>query len=137
MYNLRMEDLNLALKRVSVRLIKSTEANNWDSLMSQHHYLGFRCLVGETLKYIAEINGQWVALIGWGTAAFKNRHRDKWIGWLPEQQWKRLKYIANNQRFLILPEIRIKNLASKILSLNLKRLSSDWENTSWRGRRRW
>lgn len=127
MYNLRMEDLKLDLKRVSVRLIKSTEENNWDSLMSQHHYLGFRCLVGETLKYIAEINGEWVALIGWGTAAFKNRHRDQWIGWLPEQQWQRLKYIANNQRFLILPEIRIKNLASKILSLNLKRLSGDWE----------
>ncbi len=121
-----MENLKLDLNQITVRLIKSTEAKLWDSLMSQYHYLGFRCLVGETLKYIAEINGQWIALIGWGTAAFKNRHRDKWIGWLPEQQWQRLKYIANNQRFLILPEIRVKNLASKILSLNLKRLSNDW-----------
>jgi len=122
-----MENLKLDLNQITVRLIKSTETKLWDRLMAQYHYLGFRCLVGETLKYVAEINCQWVALIGWGTAAFKNRHRDKWIGWLPEQQWQRLKYIANNQRFLILPEIRVKNLASKILSLNLKRLSSDWE----------
>src|SRR5699024_1103704 len=93
-----------------------------------HHYLGFRRLVGKTLKYIAILNDQWVALLGWGAAAFQCEPRDQWIGWSKEQRQKRLKYIANNQRFLILPDVRIKNLASKTLALNLKRLSSDWQH---------
>lgn len=95
--------------------------------MAQHHYLGFRRLVGESLKYVATVNGEWVALLGWGTAAFKCRPRDAWIGWSSEIQWQRLRYIANNMRFLILPWIKVKNLASVILSKNLKRLSSDWQ----------
>ena len=122
-----MEDWNLDLKRLNVRLIKSGEETEWNSLMARHHYLGFHRLVGETLKYIAECDGKWIALLGWGTAAFKSRHRDRWIGWLPEQQWQRLKYITNNLRFLILPEFRVKNLASKVLSLNEKCLSQDWQ----------
>jgi hypothetical protein len=67
-----------------------------------------------------------VALLGWCSAAFKSSHRDKWIGWSKAQQLRRLRYIANNSRFLILPGIRIKNLASRTLALNLRRLSSDW-----------
>jgi hypothetical protein len=84
-------------------------------------------LSGESVKYIAEMGGEWVALIGWGSAVFKCAARDKWIGWKSGQQWDRLKYIANNQRFLILPEVHIKNLASRILSLTAKRLSQDWQ----------
>jgi len=94
--------------------------------MNEHHYLGFRQLVGESIKYVAELNTQWVALLGWGTAAFKCASRDEWIGWSREQQWRRLIFLANNARFLILPQVQIPNLASKILSLNLKRLSADW-----------
>jgi hypothetical protein len=94
--------------------------------MATHHYLGFHQLVGESIKYVAELERQWVALLGWGTAAFKCGARDKWIGWSREQQWERLVYVANNLRFLILPGARIKNLASKILSVNVKRLSADW-----------
>jgi len=95
--------------------------------MSAHHYLGFRKLVGESIKYVAELQNQWVALLGWGTAAFKCSSRDEWIGWMKEQQWTRLVFIANNLRFLILPDVRIPNLASKILAVNLKRLSADWQ----------
>ncbi|MBF0555308.1 MAG: DUF4338 domain-containing protein [Nitrospirae bacterium] len=79
------------------------------------------------MKYLAVLEGEIVALIGWSSAAFKNIHRDKWIGWLPAIQWKRLKFIASNSRFLILPGVRIRNLASRILRLNLSRRSSDWE----------
>lgn len=111
---------------LEVRPITAEENEQWDRLMKQHHYLGFRSLVGETIKYVALFHGQWIALIGWGSAAFKTRHRDAWIGWTKEQQWPRLKFIANNQRFLILPECQIQNMASKLLSLNLKRLSQDW-----------
>ncbi len=114
------------LRDLQVRPIMPGEETFWNAMMSRYHYLGFRTLVGESLKYIAILDDKAVGLIVWGSAAFKNHHRDKWIGWSPEVQWQRLKYIANNMRFLILEGKHIKNLASKILSLNLKRLSQDW-----------
>lgn len=95
--------------------------------MREHHYLGLRAIVGEAMRYVALLDGRWAALVGWGACAFKNRHRDEWIGWDPEIQWRRLKFLANNTRFLILPSARIPNLASKVLSLNLRRLSEDWQ----------
>lgn len=110
-----------------VRSIRPHEEPFWNELMARHHYIGFQGIVGESMKYVAELDGTWVGLIGWGTAAFKSRHRDQWIGWATAVQYKRLKFIANNVRFLILPGKSIKNLASRILSLNLKRLSQDWE----------
>jgi len=115
------------LDSVVVRPIEPHEADTWDHLMSTHHYLGFQNLVGESLKYVAVSQGQWLALLGWGAAALQCRARDQWIGWTREQQWKRLKFIVNNQRFLILPGVRVPNLASKILSLNTRRLASDWK----------
>jgi len=114
------------LQSLIVRPIQPQEGSRWNELMVAHHYLGFRQLVGESMKYVAEIDGQWVALLGWGTAAFKCKARDEWIGWSKEQQWGRLVYLANNLRFLILPNVRIPNLASKVLSVNVKRLSEDW-----------
>lgn len=111
-----------------LRLMKPAEEEKWDQLMKEHHYLGFERLSGETLKYVVEMDEEWVALLGWGSGAFKCADRDKWIGWRSDQQWKRLKYIANNQRFLILPWIRIKNLASRILGQSVRRISEDWEN---------
>jgi hypothetical protein len=116
------------LNTLQVRLIKSSEQEQWDELMARHHYLGLKGIVGETLRYVAALNGQWTALIGWGAAAFKSRHRDEWIGWQADLHFSRLNLIANNVRFLVLPEFHIKNLASKALSLNLKRLSSDWKS---------
>jgi hypothetical protein len=95
--------------------------------MCEHHYLSLRAIVGEAMRYVALLEGEWVALIGWGTAAFKNRHRDEWIGWDEGLQWRRLRFLANNTRFLILPGVRMANLASKVLSLNVRRLSQDWE----------
>jgi len=115
------------LGELAVRPIQAYEEGAWNCLMAAHHYLGFQQLVGESLKYVAELEGRWMALLGWCTAAFKCGPRDKWIGWVPEQQWQRLKFVANNQRFLILPDVRVKNLASKALALNAKRLSGDWE----------
>ena len=117
----------ISLDNLVVRPIVPNEENNWNKLMAAHHYLGFQTLMGHSLKYVAILDGQWVGLIGWGAAALKTTSRDQWIGWSPEQKMKRLKYVVNNQRFLILPGIQIKNLASKILALNTKRLSADWQ----------
>ncbi len=114
------------LSSLFVRPIKPEEEDTWDELMSRHHYLGFNRLVGKSLKYVALLHGKWVALIGWATSAFKCAPRDQWIGWSAQQQYRRLKYVVNNQRFLILPGVRIRNLASKTLALNVRRLSGDW-----------
>lgn len=114
------------LKSVVVRPIRSGEESSWNELMKAHHYLGFRQLVGESIKYVATIRERPVALLGWGTAAFKCTSRDQWIGWSKEQQWNRLFLLVNNLRFLILPGVHIRNLASKILAMNVRRLSADW-----------
>jgi len=115
------------LKKVVVRPILPGERQRWEALMRQHHYLGFAGMVGESLRYVAECGGQWLALLGWQAAALKCRPRDRWIGWPSVLHYQRLHLIANNGRFLILPEGKIPNLASRVLSLNLKRLSADWQ----------
>jgi hypothetical protein len=94
--------------------------------MATYHYLGFKHLVGESIRYVVLLERHLVALLGWSSAAFKSAPRDRWIGWSEEQRLQRLKFAANNSRFLILPGMKIKNLASKTLALNLKRLSADW-----------
>ncbi|MFH0798555.1 MAG: ISAs1 family transposase [Pseudomonadota bacterium] len=116
------------LEGLVVRPIHLDEQERWRALMDAHHYLGFNHLIGSYLCYVAELGGEWVGLLCWSFAAFKSRHRDRWIGWNPHQREARLKHIVNNARFLILPDVRIKNLASKVLSLNIKRLSGDWEH---------
>lgn len=79
------------------------------------------------MRYVALMDDNWVALLGWGSAAKNCGSRDRYIGWSGEKKYKRLRYILNNVRFLVLPWVKQKNLASKVLSLNLKRLSSDFE----------
>ncbi|MGH8337205.1 MAG: ISAs1 family transposase [Gammaproteobacteria bacterium] len=116
-----------ALSSLTVRPVRSEERARWRQLMQAHHYLGFRPIVGQSLCYVATVDDHWVALLGWGAAALKCGPRDAWIGWPPWLQWRRLHLIANNVRFLILPEWHTPNLASRILALNCKRLSPDWE----------
>jgi len=95
--------------------------------MREHHYLGLQSFVGESLRYVAEWQGHWMALLGWCSAALKCQARDRFIGWPEVVKWQRLGLVINNARFLILPGERVVNLASRVLSLNLKRLSGDWE----------
>lgn len=116
------------LHLVEVRPIIPEEKDTWNYLMGKYHYLGCKGLIGESLRYAAIFNDKWLALIGWGSAALCNEARDNWIGWTTQLKQQRLYLIANNVRFLILPNVHVKNLASKILSLNLKRLSNDWQN---------
>ena len=121
------QDDAVAVSRVRVRLIDASERPAWDALMRAHHYLGLTALVGRSLRYVAEGDGQWLALLGWASAALKCAPRDAWIGWAKPLQWQRIGLIANNARFLILPGVRVKNLASRILGQNLARLSADWQ----------
>ena len=117
------------LRCIEVRPIPRHERLRWDSLMRQHHYLGLKALVGESIRYVATYKGQWLALLSWSAAALNCKVRDRWIGWYPALKQQQLPLIANNSRFLIFPQFKIPNLASRILSLNLRRLSNDWETT--------
>jgi hypothetical protein len=98
-------------------------------LMATHHYLGFLPKIGQTLWYVATYHEQWVALLSFSAAAWKCAVRDRWVGWDFHHQYDydRLKLIANNSRFLILPDWHCPNLGSKILSLCHRRLASDWQ----------
>jgi hypothetical protein len=116
----------MQLKQLSVRPISKKEEPQYQQLMEEHHYLGAIPKIGETLWYVAIYEGQWVGLISFSAAALKCAARDHWIGWTYRHQSGRLKLIANNSRFLILPDWHYKNAASRILSLCLKRLSEDW-----------
>ena len=96
--------------------------------MQQHHYLGSLPKIGNTIWYVATSNNEWLGLLSFSAAALKCGARDRWIGWGHRLQYDRLHLVANNSRFLILPNCHFKNLATKILSLCRKRIQADWQN---------
>lgn len=110
-----------------VRPIHPHERNAWRQYIARHHYLGYRRLVGESLCYVALRRGTVVALIGWGAAALKNSPRDAYVGWDWSTKTRRLLYVVNNVRFLLVPWVHEPNLASRVLALNLRRLGRDWQ----------
>ncbi len=94
----------------------------------EFHYLGCRGTVGENLRYtVTDHTGRLLACLLFGSAAWKCRPRDEFIGWTPHQRQGRLHLITNNTRFLILPFVKVPHLASWILGRVLRRLSGDWE----------
>ena len=119
----------LNLDEVRVRAVERAEEFFHRRLMTEHHYLGYLPKIGHTLWYVATYQDQWIALLTFSAAAWKCAVRDQWIGWDFHHQYDydRLKLIANNSRFLILPDWHYRNLGSKILSLCQKRLSQDWQ----------
>jgi hypothetical protein len=99
----------------------------WDYLLAHHHYLGRPTLVGEHLKQLAFLGEQVVGCLGWASAAWKIGPRDVHIGWSLAQRRARLALVVNNVRFLILPWIRIPHLASQVLALSVRGLSTCWQ----------
>jgi hypothetical protein len=115
------------LGQVAVRPIRADERERFDRLLIEQHYLKSSVLVGEALRYVATEGDRWLALLGWSAAAFKCGPRDAWVGWSDGLKWRRLRLIANNSRFLVLPGARQPNLASRVLGLSCRRLSADWQ----------
>jgi hypothetical protein len=115
------------LDGVQVRLIEPQERERFDRLLIEGHYLHSAEFVGEQLRYVAEYQGQWVALLVWSAGAYKLKLREEWIGWSDRQKRRRLPLVVNNSRFFIPEPYHIPNLASKVMKLNLQRLSADWE----------
>lgn len=97
-------------------------------LLQRYHYLGHRHCVGENLKYLARDRlGRPLAALLFGSAAWKAKARDQWIGWNSEQRCRHLGLLTNNTRFLILEWVRLPRLASHLLGRVAARLSADWQ----------
>jgi hypothetical protein len=112
---------------LQIQLVRNTSFEPlYNSLIQQHHYLGYRQIVGNHLKYMAFIGEQPVACLGWGSAAWSVKSRDSFIQWDKTTKEKNLHLVANNTRFLILPWVNVKYLASKVLALNARKISEDW-----------
>jgi len=102
----------------------------WRELIERYHYLHCRVPVGANLRYVVRSERcpeRVLACLLWSSAAWKMAARDRWIGWNDQQRRRNLQLIVNNSRFLILPWIRIRGLASTILSLCARQLPGDWE----------
>jgi hypothetical protein len=106
----------------------SKQSRIWNEYIHRYHYLGYKPLPGAQLRYFVISDDQIIALLGYGASAWQCAPRDKYIGWTHEQRKIKLQYIVNNARFLILPWVKSKNLASKTLGLASQRLASDWQD---------
>jgi len=122
--NQRVENLiDLRLQIVQSR----KDSYLWNEYIDRYHYLGYTPLPGAQLRYFVMANYQVLGLLGFGAAAWKTAPRDKFIGWTDKYRKQNLHLVVNNARFLILPWVTSRNLASKVLSMASKRLPDDWE----------
>jgi len=122
----RTESTSQELSEIEVRPVERSEEERYQEQMRRHHYLGALGKISETLWYVATWRGEWVAEVSLSAAALKCGVRDRWIGWDFRTQYGRLKLIANNSRFLILPGWNRPNVGSRVLSLTQRRVVSDW-----------
>ena len=113
----------LTVSQVSTR----SDSSLWNELIERYHYLGYKPLPGAQLRYFVHGAGRLLAALGYGAAAWKCRPRDAFIRWTPEQRIGNLQLIVNNARFLILPWVHCRNLASRILGYMAQVLPHDWE----------
>lgn len=98
-----------------------------NSLLEQHHYLGYEQPVGEQMKYLIWGQGRPLACLAWSSAPRHLGARDRYIGWSGEARRRNVRFLAYNTRFLILPWVRVQHLASHILGRMAERISRDWE----------
>ena len=121
-------DLLADIRPVSLEQVRKTAGEPlFNSLMEQHHYLGYEQPVGEHLKYLVWAQGRPIACMAWSSAPRHLGSRDRYIGWSAEARRRNIRFIAYNTRFLILPWIKVPHLASHILSRVTSALPGDWE----------
>jgi len=117
-----------ALRPLEFRQVRHTpEERLFNSLLEQYHPL--RCLqpVGEHLKYTVYALGRPIACLAWSSAPRHLGARDRFIGWSAEARRRNLRFIAYNPRYLIVPYVQVKHLASHILGQMARRITGDWE----------
>jgi len=113
----------LSLQRVR----QKAQSSLWNEYIQRYHYLGHKPLPGAQLRYLVYSAEQPIALLGFGAAAWQSAPRDRYIGWTHEQRQRNLSLIVNNARFLILPWVQSKNLASMILARAARTLPDHWQ----------
>ena len=115
------------IRPLEIHQVRRTgEEGLFNSLIDNHHYLAYTRPVGEHLKYVIWAQGVPIACMAWSSAPRHIGSRDRFIGWSPETRRQNIHLVAYNTRFLILPWARIPHLASHILGLVARRISSDW-----------
>ena len=117
---------------ITLKKVKNKENRDlWNEYIERYHDLGYKFPFGARQRYFikseAEDNPERLGCLLFSAAAWSLEKRDKWIGWEEEHRSKYLNGIVNNTRFLIFPWVKIKNLASKALSLAVNRIRSDWK----------
>jgi hypothetical protein len=116
------------LPPLTIRQVRRTEAERlFNGLIERFHYLGYTHPVGEQLKQIAYAGERPIACLGWSSIPWHIGPRDKFIGWSPAVRRQNLHLAAYNTRFLILPWVKVKHLASHILGLAMRTISEDWQ----------
>jgi len=111
-----------------VPVASRAESARYNQLIREHHYLGYTPLAGAQLRYLVQASAGTVAALGYGAAAWACAPRDRHIGWDPATRQANLHLIAGNARFLILPHLRVPNLASAILAHAARQLPADWHH---------
>jgi hypothetical protein len=109
------------------RISTNKESALWNELIDRYHYLGYKPLPGAQIRYLVLGNTGLLAALGFGAAAWKVAPRDQFIGWSHDQRMKNLQFVVNNARFLLLPWVTSRNLASRVLAGAAKQLPQDWQ----------
>ncbi|MHB8191012.1 MAG: Druantia anti-phage system protein DruA [Ferrimicrobium sp.] len=99
----------------------------WRNLIASYHYLGYNTFAGAQMRYLIESSSGTIGAIGFAASTWTCAPRDTHIGWDKATRETRLNLVVGNARFLILPQVRVANLASYILSRIARRLRSDWQ----------
>ena len=114
---------------LEIRQVRRTpEEALFNSLLQQHHYLGYSQPVGEHLKYLVFARGRPIACVAWSSAPRHLGSRDRFIGWASQARLANIRLLAYNTRFLILPWVTVPHLASHILGRMARMLSADWQH---------
>lgn len=123
------EDISFEAGQVQLSLepVNRRTSTLYNELIDRYHYLGYRRMGGAQMRFFVYADGQRVALLGFSAAAWKVAPRDEFIGWTQEQRKNRLHHIVDNSRFLLLPWVHSKNLASRILSIAARQLPDYWQ----------
>jgi hypothetical protein len=118
------------LRKLELVLVNSKDRERdlqWKKLVQTHHYLGYRPLCGAQLRYLIGCEHGYVGALGFSAAALHLKARERWIGWSHAARQAHLRYVVANSRFVIARQVRVANLASKVLAMAEKRLAQDWQ----------
>ena len=110
-----------------VQVRRTVEEKLFNSMLDRYHYLGYTQPVGEHLKFVVYAQDRPIACLGWSSAPRHLGPRDRFIGWSAEARRKNIRFLAYNTRYLLLPWVRVKHLASHILGCMARLLPAEWE----------